>query len=124
MGKVYGKNASNSTQLIIDGDAIDQRLSTLEANWDSIYQVLTLDELTTPIINGTSRYIAEFPVDIPDGYAPVGIRTLSISSQNSAVVLASYNFTTDTILRIAIRNTSTTPMAVSVNVRISLLKVG
>ena len=36
MGKVYGKNASGSTQLIIDGDAIDQRLSTLEANWDSI----------------------------------------------------------------------------------------
>lgn len=30
MGKVYGKNASGSTQLIIDGDAIDQRLSTLE----------------------------------------------------------------------------------------------
>lgn len=36
MGKVYGKNASGSTQLIIDGDAIDKRLSTLEANWDSI----------------------------------------------------------------------------------------
>ena len=39
MGKVYGKNASDSTQLIIDGDAIDQRLSTLEANWNSISQV-------------------------------------------------------------------------------------
>lgn len=38
MGKVYGKNASGSTQLIIDGDEIDQRLSTLEANWDSISQ--------------------------------------------------------------------------------------
>ena len=38
MGKVYGKNASGSTQLIIDGDAIDKRLSTLEANWDSISQ--------------------------------------------------------------------------------------
>ena len=38
MGKVYGKNASDSTQLIIDGDAIDQRLSTLEANWNSIAQ--------------------------------------------------------------------------------------
>ena len=39
MGKVYGKNASGSTQLIIDGDAIDQRLSTLEANWDSISRI-------------------------------------------------------------------------------------
>lgn len=36
MGKIYGKNTSDGTQLIIDGDAIDQRLSTLEANWDSI----------------------------------------------------------------------------------------
>ena len=47
MGKVYGKNASGSTQLIIDGDAIDQRLSTLEANWDSISQTLFENEQGT-----------------------------------------------------------------------------
>ena len=45
MGKVYGKNASDSTQLIIDGDAIDQRLSTLEANWNSIsHKIVSVNE--------------------------------------------------------------------------------
>lgn len=91
---------------------------------DSIYQVLKLDELTTPLIGGTSRYVAELPVDIPDGYVPIGVKSLSISSQNSAVVLASFNQTIDTVLRIAMRNTSGTSMTAVVNVMISLLKVG
>ena len=46
MGKVYGKNTSGNTQLIIDGDAIDQRLSTLEANWDSISHYSTTETPT------------------------------------------------------------------------------
>ena len=49
MGKVYGKNASGSTQLIIDGDAIDQRLSTLEANWDSISPIVLFDNDDNPV---------------------------------------------------------------------------
>ena len=52
MGKVYGKNASGSTQLIIDGDAIDQRLSTLEANWDSISLIKTV-----MITDGITLYV-------------------------------------------------------------------
>lgn len=36
MGKIYGKQ-NGENKLIIDGDDIDQRLSALEANWDSIY---------------------------------------------------------------------------------------
>lgn len=35
MGKIYGKQ-NGENKLIIDGDDIDQRLSALEANWDSI----------------------------------------------------------------------------------------
>lgn len=35
MGKVYGVDGSGN-KLIIDGDAIDQRLSDLEANWESL----------------------------------------------------------------------------------------
>lgn len=50
MGKVYGKNTSGDTQLIIDGDAIDQRLSTLEANWDSI-NINTIDNWNILKIN-------------------------------------------------------------------------
>ena len=91
---------------------------------DSIYQVLELDEFTTPRIEGTTRYIAELPVDIPDGYVPIGVKSLSIGSQNSAVVLASFNYTIDTVLKIAMRNTSSTSMIATINVTISLLKVG
>lgn len=45
MGKVYGVDGS-SNKLIIDGDAIDQRLSDLETNWESLSQYSTNEVLT------------------------------------------------------------------------------
>lgn len=38
MGKIYGKQ-DGSNELIIDGDALEQRISDLEANWESISRV-------------------------------------------------------------------------------------
>ena len=72
MGKVYGKNASGSTQLIIDGDAIDQRLSTLEANWDSISPLTASSESASIAENSAGQLAVNF--DVPDGYTILGIK--------------------------------------------------
>lgn len=93
MGKVYGKNTSGDTQLIIDGDAIDQRLSELEANWDSIeYEttsvtwnnsfvffqkrggiVVCSGQVETTISAWETKKIC----NIPEGYEPKASRTIS-----------------------------------------------
>lgn len=93
MGKVYGKNASGSTQLIIDGDAIDQRLSTLEANWDSIshIQVRTRKNVSFNVTSSASQSVTSISgfTDIdPDSivaFIPV-ISACSVSSVNAAAL--------------------------------------
>ena len=85
MGKVYGKNASGSTQLIIDGDAIDKRLSTLEANWDSIS--LQHGEVTTGQVNAHTRISTTVEFEEPYSKAPeVFIQDVSSGGNVSAAI--------------------------------------
>lgn len=91
---------------------------------DSIYQELPLDAFSTPNIRGNSRYVAEIPITVPDGYALISVKSFSVSSNNSAVVVASINLTMEGWVRIAVRNTSGASLSAVINVVASLLRIG
>lgn len=91
MGKVYGKNASGSTQLIIDGDAIDQRLSTLEANWDSI-SLLTEQKQNVSLPAGSTPYVRiVFDFEVPSGKQIVAVKSIQ-TNRPAASVIASFSY--------------------------------
>lgn len=75
MGKIYGKQ-NGENKLIIDGDDIDQRLSALEATWDSI-EFLSKQIIQTPLPAGNTPYV-QIIYDFPDTDKKIiAIRTIT-----------------------------------------------
>ena len=117
MGKVYGKNASGSTQLIIDGDAIDQRLSTLEANWDSI-SLVSAEKKNISLPIGSAPYaqiILDF--DIPEGKKIVAVTSLK-TNRPSASAVTSFNTLENNKLELWYKNVLGEGTTINVNVTV------
>lgn len=120
MGKVYGKNTSGNTQLIIDGDAIDQRLSTLEANWDSI-SLLTEQKQNILLPAGSSPYAQiVFDFDIPEGKKIVAITSIQVN-RPAACAIASFNQPTSSQLEVWYRNVLGQQASISVTATVLVM---
>lgn len=72
MGKIYGKQ-DGSNELIIDGDALEQRISDLEANWESISQPTK----TVQIEEGCTLYY------YPDNTVEISVYDMLMSGINT-----------------------------------------
>ena len=117
MGKVYGKNASGSTQLIIDGDAIDQRLSTLEANWDSI-SLMSATKKNISLPSGSTSYAQViFDFDIPEGKKIVAVTSIQ-TNRPAACAIASFNPLENNKLEVWYKNVLGASTSITVNVTV------
>lgn len=122
MGKVYGKNASGNTQLIIDGDAIDQRLSTLETNWDSISLYTTTKE-NVLIPTGSAPYTQLiFNFDGIGNKIIVGVTEIW-STKPSVVRIAQFNTLNNNQLEVWVGNAVSSASSVNVRVTVAAMQL-